>query len=455
MSNNAEFPVDFEIVLRGKYPAKAHAEKVAAYIKSRQPDAHGVLYLEGQKTRMIEDNDEPQPFRQRRPFYYLSGCALPDCHLTYDLQSRTLTLFIPPLNPAEVMWTGLPLTPNEALELYDVDAVRPTTDLPAALPTPLYAIETQHPPSLTPTDQTLLRAATEASRITKSPYEVALIAHANAVSAHAHTAVMQAVRTAASEQALEALFVQQCMARGCRAQAYHPIVAAGRNAATLHYQRNDAPLAGARNLLLDAGGEYKCYAADITRTMPVGGKFDALSRGVYEVVLAMQEECIKLLRPGVRWEDVHVHAHRVAIRGLLGLGILRGDAEEIFSARTSVAFFPHGLGHHLGLDVHDVGGNPDYEDKDSMFRYLRVRGTLPEGAVVTVEPGIYFCHFIIKPYLEDAKHAKFIDADELDKYWDVGGVRIEDNVLIDKNGYRNLTSVPKQVAELEKLMGVS
>ena len=236
---------------------------------------------------------------------------------------------------------------------------------------------------------------------------------------------MRAVSTAANERDLEALFLKSCIERGARNQAYHSVVAAGTAAATLHYVRNDQPLAGKLNLLLDAGAEVACYASDITRTFPVSGAFSAESAAVYDVVLRMQKECIAMLRAGVRWDDVHAHAHRVAIAGLLRLGILKGVAEDIFAARTSVAFFPHGLGHYLGMDTHDSGGNPDYADPDPMFRYLRVRGTLPAGSVITVEPGIYFCRFIIEPYLKDPKHKGFIDEGVLEKYWDVGGIRIE------------------------------
>jgi len=145
---------------------------------------------------------------------------------------------------------------------------------------------------------------------------------------------------------------------------------------------------GRENLLLDAGGEYRCYAADITRTFPIRGRFSRESRGVYDVVLRMQEGCLEMLREGVLWDDVHAMAHKVAIEGLLGMGILKGDKEEICKNRTSVAFFPHGLGHYLGMDTHDTGGHPDYEDNDPMFKYLRVRGRLPAGSIITVEPGV-------------------------------------------------------------------
>lgn len=122
--------------------------------------------------------------------------------------------------------------------------------------------------------------------------------------------------------------------------------------------------------------------------IPLDGKFTLETRQIYEIVLEMQSQCIAVLKDGVKWDDVHALAHRIAIKGLLKLGILRGTEEELFEKRVSVAFFPHGLGHYLGMDTHDTGGYPNYSDEDKMFRYLRVRGNLPAGSVITVEPGV-------------------------------------------------------------------
>jgi Xaa-Pro dipeptidase len=136
-------------------------------------------------------------------------------------------------------------------------------------------------------------------------------------------------------------------------------------------------------------GPFSCLTNPIqTRTFPISGKFSKESREIYDIVLKMQLECIEMLKEGVRWDDVHLHAHDVAVEGLLALGLLKGDKQAIMESRTSVAFFPHGLGHYLGMDTHDTGGNANYSDSDSMFRYLRVRGHLPAGSVITVEPGV-------------------------------------------------------------------
>lgn len=205
--------------------------------------------------------------------------------------------------------------------------------------------------------------------------------------------------------------------------------------------------------------------------MPINGKFSKESKEIYDIVLQMQRVCTNMLREGVLWDDVHFEAHKIAIEGLLELGILRGDKEDILKSRTSVAFFPHGLGHYLGMDTHDTGGHANYDDTDPLFKYLRVRGKLPAGAIITVEPGvshhcyaaeskltqrqIYFCNFIIEPYLRDPVHATHIDAELLKKYWEVGGVRIEDNILITKTGYENLTTAIKDVDEMEKIINES
>ncbi|KAH6712086.1 putative Xaa-Pro aminopeptidase pepP [Leptodontidium sp. 2 PMI_412] len=453
---------DVDTILAGKYPAKAHARAVVKWMREKNPNLTGLLYLEGQKTRMIEDNDSEAPFRQRRYFYYLTGCQLPDSYFTYDIETEKSTLFIPPIDPESVIWSGLPLSEDEALSMYDVDTVCTTNEVAAALVHPssaVWAIENQVSDHITflnfnEKDFALLKLAIEECRVIKDEYEIALTRKANDISTIAHTAVLKAVKTASNERELEALFIQTCIANGAREQAYHSIVASGTAGATLHYVNNAQPLQGKLNLLLDAGGEYQCYASDITRAFPISGKFSTESRAIYDIVLEMQLVCIDMLKEGVIWDHVHLKAHEIAIEGLLKLGILQGAKEDIMRTRTSVAFFPHGLGHYLGMDTHDTGGHANYADKDTIFRYLRVRGALPAGAIITVEPGIYFCRFIIEPYLRDPVHAAYINFDVLNKYWDVGGVRIEDNLLITKDGYVNLTTAVKDVAEMEKLINV-
>ncbi|KAK2601967.1 hypothetical protein QQS21_004480 [Conoideocrella luteorostrata] len=453
---------DFEAVLKGKYPGKAHAKRVVDQIRKAKPDANGVIYLEARMTKLQEDNDSPEPFRQRRFFYYLTGCNAADCSFAYDIQSAKSILFIPPIDPDEVVWSGLPLNIDDALSKYDVDEVKFTTEVNATLShlakqnanSTVFAMANQVSDNVTfldfgDKDFETVKAAIEVSRVIKDEFEVAMIQKANHIASHAHRAVIDRAKTAATEQELYATFLERCVSHAAPEMPYHPILAAGRAAATLHYVDNNASLSGKQNVLIDAGCEWNNYASDITRTFPLSSKFTKESREIYDIVLRMQKECTELIKGGMLWDDLHLHAHKVAIEGLLALGILKGSVQEILDARTSAAFFPHGLGHHLGMDTHDTGGNPNPKDKDRLFRYLRLRGHVPAGAVVTVEPGVYFCDFIIKPYLSDPIHSKFIDSAVLDKYWDVGGVRIEDNVYVTENGYENLTTAIKEVNEVE------
>jgi len=391
-------------ILAGRYPAKAHAKAVVDYIRSRHPAlTDGTIYLESAKSGHHEDCDQELSPRQRRPFFYLSGCNLLDSYVVCTIASQRLTLYIPPVNAADVLWSGLPLSQQEAKERYEVDDVRTTdqidTDLraaeAAATPAqPLFVIPTQVSRSFNQQVSgsfitSTLKSAINDCRSLKDAYEVALIKKANAITTAAHEAVMAAVKTAKNERELLAVFTERCIALGAPTQAYRGIFGAGRAAATLHYVHNNQPLKGKLNLLLDAGAELDNYASDVTRTFPISGAFSKESRQIYDIVLRMQKECLDLCKPGQNWDDVHVHAHRVAIEGLLELGILKGGSVvEILESRTSCAFLPHGLGHYLGMDTHDTGGNPNYEDSDKMFCYLRKRGPLPEGAVITVEPGV-------------------------------------------------------------------
>lgn len=376
-----------------------------------------------------------------------------------------MTLFIPPIDPEDVIWSGLPLLPKDAMAKYDIDACESSSDvdtyLSSSSTTPkstILAIPHQvsdhiNFPTSTSTDWSLLKPAIEYCRVVKDSFEVALIRHANDISSHAHTEVMRMARAARNERELMGTFVGACIRNGGREQAYGCICASGTNAATLHYVHNDLALSENLNLLIDAGCEYKCYCSDITRTYPLRGTFSKESRQIYDIVDAMQTACMEMLRAEVRWEDVHARAHEIAIDGLRRIGILKGgDKKEIFDSRVSTVFFPHGLGHYLGMDTHDCGGNADYEDKDPMFRYLRKRGRVPAGAVITVEPGVYFCRFIVEPALKDEKYARFIDKDVLERYWDVGGVRIEDDVLVMEEGCENLTTAPRSWEEVEALI---
>jgi hypothetical protein len=281
----ANMAIDFDTVLKGKYPAKAHAKRVVEYIRTKLPDASGTIYLEGRPDALLEDSDEPVPFRQRRAFMYLSGVDLPDCYLTYEIEKEHLTLFIPPIDPESVVWAGLPLTSEEALAKYDVDAVLPNTELNATLAklgnenkgtkSNVFAIADRVADHVTflefdSKNLTILGEAIDECRVIKDEYEIALIRKANVVSGAAHRAVFEHVKQAKNEYELEGVFLGECNKMGAKKQAYPSIVASGRDAATLHYVHNNRALYSdgvAKDLLLvDAGAEWDCYSADIVST---------------------------------------------------------------------------------------------------------------------------------------------------------------------------------------------
>ncbi|KAJ3537570.1 hypothetical protein NM208_g6257 [Fusarium decemcellulare] len=463
--------MEVDEILKGPYPAKAHARRVVDYIRAKIPHAAGYLFLTGALESFYDNTDLAIPFRQRRAFMYLTGVTVPGCHMLYEVDNTRLTLFIPPVDLETILWSGTPLTAEEILSKYDVDAVLSNTELQKTLD--LIGSQSHRvgssfftiaghvgqgislPDGMT-VDSTNLEKAIDECRVVKDEYEIALINKATIISSAAHRAVIKSVKKCKNEAQIDGVFLGECTQRGAKIQAYPSIVASGRTAATMHYESNNQDLYlndRAKDLVvIDAGAEWNCYGADITRTLPISGKFTQESRAIYDVVLNMQESCIEALKEGVLWDDLHVLAHKIAIDGLLALGILKGDKDEIFKERISTAFMPHGLGHFLGMDTHDTGGHPDEADPDVLFKYLRVRRRLPAGCVVTIEPGIHFGENMIRPYLDDQRLSKYIDEKVLDRYWDVGGVCIEDDLLVTKDGSVNLTNVPKDPDELEDMI---
>ncbi|KAI1412921.1 hypothetical protein F5Y13DRAFT_179783 [Hypoxylon sp. FL1857] len=409
---------------------------------------NGIIYLPGQLESTWEDSDQGPPFRQRRYFYYLTGADFPGCSVTYDIAADKLTLWVPFTPPATILWFGNTPSPEECLARSDVHDVKFVGELPAYLTArlttvkALYALRPSQLPKfegfeqLRPNikiDVSSLQPAMDEARLIKSEYEVAMIRRANDISSVAHRKVATKVNSFKNECEVEAAFIAACTAANAKTQAYPVIAGAGANASTLHYGANNELLLGRQIVVLDAGAEWSCYASEVTRSLPVGprSKFTAEARAVYELVHKMQDECIQRIRPGVVFRDLQLHATLVAVKGLLELGVLRGGtAEEIFKNGTGAAFFPHGLGHHVGLDVHEL-----------------------PNMIVTVEPGVYFCRPYIEAYfLRREEHARYIDAAVLERYWAVGGVRVEDCVLVTEAGCENLTTAPKG-NDLLRMMG--
>jgi Xaa-Pro aminopeptidase len=264
----------------------------------------------------------------------------------------------------------------------------------------------------------------------KSAGEVKVMREAAQISARAHVRAMQASRAGLYEYHLEAELEYEFRKGGAKMPAYGSIVAAGRNACILHYRENAAALKNGDLVLIDAGCEIDCYASDITRTFPVSGSFSAPQKAIYEIVLAANLEAVKHIAPGRHWNEAHEATVRVITAGLLGLGLLEGELEQLIASEAYKPFYMHRAGHWLGMDVHDVGE----------YKVGGAWRVLEPGMAMTVEPGIY-----IAP-----------DCQAVAKKWRGIGVRIEDDVVVTKSGCEILTrDVPKSVAEIEALMAAA
>ncbi|KAI8824126.1 peptidase M24, structural domain-containing protein [Fimicolochytrium jonesii] len=447
--------------------ARENRQKVLKHLEQAGITS-GVLYLTGMKTEERKWTDCEVPFRQESNFFYLTGVTEPDCHLVIDVASQDAHVFIPKFSEDHALWMGPPPTETFIKERYGVqhcdvvdNIVKTLESLKASK---VHILEQEKDLAAIGAfkdkiDSSALSTAVTEARMIKSKGEIELMRRAAKISGDAHIALMKAAKPGKdTERQLQALFEYECFRNDGRYQAYTPIVASGRNGSVLHYIDNTDPIAQDKRdlLLVDAGCEYECYAADITRTFPIGGKFEGDWKTTYEIVLSMQNAVLAAIKPGVEWEDMHKLANRVAAEGLLKAGLIKGDLDTLIANHIPALFFPHGLGHSIGLDVHDVGGYPKGVPRltDPGLKYLRMRRTLKPGMAVTVEPGIYFVDAILDKALADSNVTQYLDVEVVKRFRKtVGGVRIEDDVVVTETGVDNLTGwVPKEVADIEKVM---
>ena len=263
-------------------------------------------------------------------------------------------------------------------------------------------------------------------RLIKDDHEIDLIRKACDISSEAHIAAMKAVKEGDSEQNIEGLYIHEFSKRGARYPAYNPIVAGGENACVLHYVENNQMLNDSDLLLVDAGCEYEMYAADITRTFPVSGKFSEEQLKVYEIVLEAMNAAIDCVKEGNSVMKPQEISEKVITEGLVKIGLLEGDPEELHKSGAYKDFYMHKIGHWLGLDVHDAG---DYMEGSDFMKFK-------PGMITTIEPGIYISSSM-----------------DVDDKWKGIGVRIEDDILVTKDGNENLTKkVPSDPHEIESLM---
>ncbi len=404
----------------------------------------------------LRNRDVDYLFRQDSDFYYLTGFSEPDALLVLapGREHGEVILFCRDRDPVFEQWDGERVGPDRAAQLLGVDDAFPNTDVGEILPGMLegrdriYANLGDYPDF----DQQLLRwvkgiRRREASgaippgefvdlrhllhelRLYKSAGELGVMREACAITASAHVRAMQQCRPGMTEGQLEAELIYEFMRRGARTPAYPCIVGGGNNACVLHYVANDDSLKKNDVVLIDAGCEYEHYAADVTRSFPVSGRFNRTQQALYEVVLEANAQAIAACAPGTPFSAPHDTSIRVIVDGLIDLGLLDGDPAEIIETERYRAFCPHKTSHWLGMDVHDVG---DYRVQDTWRE-------LEPGMVLTIEPGIY---------IPDSEHNAHIPA-----RWRGLGIRIEDDVLITKQGPEVLSAAaPKAVDDIHAVM---
>jgi Xaa-Pro aminopeptidase len=401
----------------------------------------------------LRNRDADYPYRPDSDFYYLTGFAEPEAVavLIPKRPEGEYILFCRERDPVRETWDGRRAGLEGAVKEYGADDAFPIADIGEILPGLLenrervfytMGLNASFDQKIitwvnqlrdrarsgvhTPGEFVALDHLLHDMRLYKSRAEVGAMRKAAKITARAHIRAMQRCRPQLMEYEVEAELQHEFRRHGC-VPSYNPIVGGGANGCILHYTENNQSLNNGDLLLIDAGAEYEYYAADITRTFPVNGRFTPEQRAIYDVVLAAQHAAIEQIRPGNHWNAPHEAAVRVLTKGLVKLGLLKGTVSALIKDQAYRAFYMHRTGHWLGMDVHDVG---DYKVGDE-WRVLE------PGMVMTVEPGLYI-----------AAGSKGVAK----KWWNIG-VRIEDDVLVTASGYDVLTrDAPKHADEIEALM---
>jgi Xaa-Pro aminopeptidase len=400
--------------------------------------------------------DTEYKFRQDSDFLYLTGFPEPDAIAVIDPRAKKpYTLFVRPRDPEMETWFGRREGVDGALKNYNADRALAVDKFRAELgklldghDTLYYRfgvdekldlqileylsaqrqrrLKTAYPPH-TIVDPAIL---IHEMRLHKTPVEVELMQKAATISAEAHILAMKKTRPGMNEFQIESLIEAHMRNHGASGVAYNSIVGGGENATILHYVENNRPLKDGDLLLIDAGAEYQGYAADITRTFPVNGRFSKAQRDVYDVVLDVQLQCIEATKTGNTVKSRQEFSIELLTEGMKKLGLLKGKTKDLIKKKSYMKYYMHGVGHYLGLDVHDAG---------RYFTDQTAKNSRPfePGMVLTVEPGLY-----IPPNDKSAPS----------KYRGIG-IRIEDDVLVTKDGNVNLTAkVPKDADEIEAIM---
>lgn len=441
--------------------AKLHREKLLSLFEENQ---EGVIYLKGAEILYRYGTDYEYPFRQESNFWYLTGVNEADYHCVLDIKTGDYHLFSPKRDAQYAVWHGRIKPKEEILDEYKPDYLHNDNELLTILkqlkPSTIYCLDEEHAEFIedlnrdfTVETETLSDALTYCRCIKTEP-ELKKMRQAAKVNNLAHLEVMKALKPGMNEYETKAIFDYHQQKRGLLQPAYSGIHAGGVNSAILHYTENNKPIKEGDLYLIDAGYEFEGYASDITRTYPANGRYSEDQASIYQIVLEALNKTIDMAGPGIKMEELHLAACRIILGGLKNVGIVKGDVEEMMEKNIFALFFPHGLGHFLGLDTHDVGGYPKGVDRIDRpgIRFLRVRRELIPGMVITIEPGIYFIPALLKPAMEDEEKSGFLNREKLETLMNFGGIRIEDNLVITEDAHENLTDVPKEIKDIEEVM---
>lgn len=441
----------------------------------------GVVLLPAAAEAAMRYRDNPHPFVQDGSFAYFVGLDEPDLVALIDCDTGATTLYGQEDGIDDILWHGPRPSLAARAERAGIHLVEPVARLAEALdgaraagrpiryPPPYRASTTLAlaawldvaPAAVASGASQPLVDAIVALREVKDGGELAEMETALAVTAEMHKAAMRASVPGAPEAAVVGEMAA-VVARAGRRFAYPPIFS--RRGEVLHNMRHDGRLERGDLVINDSGATSPMgYASDITRTLPVGGRFSARQRELYDLVLDAQSAAIAAMRPGVPYRDVHQLAARVIAEGMVALGLMRGDPDELVADGVPALVFPSGLGHPIGLDTHDmealgearVGYGDDYQRSPQFgLNHLRLAKPLRTGMVVTVEPGIYFIEPLIERWAAEARHGDRVDWAAMRAHVGLGGIRIEDMVLVTTDGARVLgTGIPKAAGEVEALMG--
>ena len=428
---------------------------------------NGLILMPGNSDASMNYPANIYKFRQDSTFLYYFGLNDPDFAAVIDLESGEETIFGNNVTMDDIIWMGPQPTVSEKAESAGVRHSRPFSDLESVIKKAIAAGRKIHylPPYRAKTcillngilgipfenlreqaSMELIKACVSMREI-KEPCEIDEIDHACNIGYAMHMTVMKMAKLGMREQELAGLMEGISMSHG--SMPSFPIILS-QHGETLHNNNHNLDLEDGKLLLIDAGAESNMnYCSDFTRTFPSSSKFTQKQKDIYNIVATANNLGVEMSRPGLTYKEVHLAACKVLAQGLINLGLMKGNVDEAVAAGAHALFMPHGLGHQMGMDVHDMEGygetNVGYDEKvqrSSQFGLasLRMGKELRPGHVVTVEPGCYFIPALIEKWKTEGINKEFINFDKLEQYYDFGGIRIEDDILITENGCRILGS---------------